>query len=135
MVARVQAAQGVTTSSPFASVVWPLTGNIWTQAADEINLLFGQAEVSLPTACDGQFPSANVSVFIDGEFAGSGFVQFHPQAPPTQRIGLFFHPVSALIAPDVDANHIVTARVQDGCAGADQNFTFTSFRLDVVGVG
>ncbi len=116
-------------------MVWPLTGNIWTQAADEINLLFGQAEVSLPTACDGQFRSASVSVFIDGGFVGSGFVSFHPQAPPTQRIGLLFHSAAALMAPDVDANHIVTARVQDDCAGADQNFTFTSFQLDVVGVG
>lgn len=132
-VASVREAREVTTSSQFAP--WPLIGNIWTQGADETNLLFGQAEVSLPTACDGEFPSAHVSVFVDGEFVGSGSAPFHPQAPPTQRIGLFFHPVAALTAPDVDANHIVTARVLDTCTGADQNFTFTSFQLDVVGVG
>jgi hypothetical protein len=43
------------------------------------------------------------------------------------------NPVAALLAPDSDTPRMVTARVYDSCTGADQNFTFTSFQLNVIG--
>lgn len=133
--ARVRAAREITSSTQHESVPWPLTSNIWTQGAGETELLFGVAEVRLPTACDAQNQSAYayLSVLIDGEFVGSGYVGFYPEGPRTQRVGINFYPVAALMAPDSDSSHLVTARVSDSCAGADQNFTFTSFRLDIVG--
>jgi hypothetical protein len=133
----VRAAREITTSStPFDSTPWPLTGNVWTQAAGETELLLGVAQVRLPTACDSQEQYggyAYVNVLIDGEFVGSGYVGFYPNGPRTQRVGLYFYPLAALMAPDSDSTHVAAARVYDTCTGADQNFTFTSFQLDVVG--
>lgn len=138
--ARIRAAREVTTSpAQFESTPWPLTDNLWTQPAGETDLLFGQIEVRHPSACDvpqGQSPYAYVNVIIDGEFAGSAYAGFYPySAGRTQRIGMSFYPVGALMASDVNTTHIVTARVYDSCTGADQNFTFKTLQLDVIGAG
>ena len=53
----------------------------------------------------------------------------------SQTIGLYFYPTNALLAPDADLSHIVTAKVMDTCTGSGQDFTFESFKLDVIGAG
>ena len=135
--AHVRSAREVTTSEPFQATTWPLTGNIWTQRADETDLLLGTIQVRNPSACDSedQYPAyAYVNVLIDGEFVGSGYVSFFQgSADRTQQIGLSFYPLAGLMAPDSDQAHVVTARVYDTCKGVDQNFTFKSLRLDIVG--
>jgi Collagen triple helix repeat (20 copies) len=135
---RVRAVQETATSpTPYESTVWPLTGNVWTQGAEETDLLFGQVEVRHPSACDvpaGQSPYGSLNILIDGEFAGSAYAGFYPGAAGrTQRIGVSFYPASGLLAPGVNATHVVTARVSDSCTGADQNFTFKTLQLDVIG--
>jgi hypothetical protein len=135
--ARVRSAGEATTSDQFQSTAWPLTGNIWTQRSGEIDLLFGAIEVRNPSACEPQDQygaSAYVNVLIDGEFVGSAYAGFFEgSAGRTQRIGLSFYPNAGLMAPDSDQAHVVTARVYDTCKGVDQNFTFKSLRLDIVG--
>lgn len=131
--ARVRAPREITTSSQHESQLWPLTGNIWTQRAGETDLLFGTVEVRYPSTCDGEYPYATVNVLVDGEFMGSAYTSFYPgSAGRTQKVGIGFYPLAALMAPDSDQAHVVTARVQDSCAGADQNFTFRSLLLDVI---
>ena len=135
--ARVRSAGEATTSDQFQSTAWPLTGNIWTQHSGETDLLFGAIEVRNPSACEAQDQYgayAYVNVLIDGEFVGSAYVSFFEgSAGRTQRIGLSFYPNAGLMAPDSDQAHVVTARVYDACKGVDQNFTFKSLRLDIVG--
>ena len=46
---------------------------------------------------------------------------------------LNFYPLSGLMAPDSDLTRVVVARVSDSCTGAEQNFTFKSLKLDVIG--
>ena len=138
--ARVRSAREATTADPFQPTTWPLTGNIWTQDADETDLLLGTIQVRNPSACESQDPQypgyAYVNVLIDGELVGSGFVSFYQgSADRTQQIGLSFYPLAGLMAPDLDQAHVVTARVYDTCKGVDQNFTFKSLRLDIVGAG
>ena len=135
--ARVRSAREATTADPFQATTWPLTGNIWTQDADETDLLLGTIQVRNPSACESQDPQypgyAYVNVLIDGELVGSGFVSFYQgSADRTQQIGLSFYPIAGLMAPDSDQAHVVTARVYDTCKGVDQNFTFKSLRLDIV---
>jgi hypothetical protein len=134
---RVRAVREITTGEPpYETTLWPLTGNVWTQYGGETNLLFGQAEVRVPTACDaatGQSAYGYLSVLIDGEFVGSASMGFYPQiAGRSQRIGVFFYPSAALMALDADVTHVVAARVSDSCTGADQNFTFKTLQLDVI---
>lgn len=136
--ARVRSLREATTSDPFQTTTWPLTGNIWTQRSGETDLLFGEIEVRLPSACEPQDQYgayAYVNVLIDGEFVGSAYVGFYQgSANRTQRIGLSFYPLAGLMAPESDQAHVVSARVTDSCKGADQNFTFKSLRLDIVSV-
>jgi Collagen triple helix repeat (20 copies) len=135
--ARVRSAGEVTTGDPFQATPWPLTGNIWTQRADETDLLLGTIQVRNPSTCESQdqYPGyAIVNVLIDGEFVGSSYLSFFEgSAGRTQQIGLSFYPLAGLMAPDSDQAHVVTARVYDTCKGVDQNFTFKSLRLDIVG--
>jgi hypothetical protein len=131
---RVRSAHEVTSASS-PGVSWPLSGNIWTQDAGETELMLGQIRVRLPSACDGQFPSASVMVLIDGEYVASGFVGFYPGPEGrTQTIGLYFNAPGGLLAPDANVDHMMTAKVSDSCTGADQHFTFESFKVDIIGV-
>jgi hypothetical protein len=70
---------------------------------------------------------------LDGEFVASGFIGFYPgSGGRSERVGLYFYPTGALLAPESDTTHVVTARVYDSCTAAGENFTFKSFRLDVI---
>jgi Collagen triple helix repeat (20 copies) len=132
--ARARSQREITTGSQHQSVPWPLSGNIWTQRAGETDLLFGTVEVTYPSACDGEYPYGAVNVLVDGEFVGSSYSYFYTGAAGrTQKVGISFYPTAGLMGPDADLAHVVTARVHDGCTGADQNFTFKALQLDVIG--
>lgn len=131
---RVRSAREVTSASS-PGVSWPLTGNIWNQVAGETELMLGQVRVRLPSVCDGQFTSASVMVLIDGEYVASGFVGFFPGPEGrTQTTGLYFNAPGGLLAPDDNVDHMMTAKVSDSCTGADQHFTFESFKVDIIAV-
>jgi hypothetical protein len=139
---------GQTTSGAWsAETLWPLTGGVWTQAAGALNLLFGQATVKVPAACDsasvppgGQFlfPAGYVTVFVDGEQLAVGLAIFTPgfggpsNAGQSVRVPLSFNPI---FPPAAATSHTLTVKVKDGCGGAGQDFTFESLEVDVVGVG
>jgi hypothetical protein len=116
-----------------------VSGNIWTQAAGETQILVGKVDVQYPENCDatGTYaPWATVRLFIDGESAGSAWAYFYPNASGyTQTIGVNFYPVAALFGDSAEITHLVTARVADSCAADGQNFTFENLHIDVIGVG
>jgi hypothetical protein len=120
-------------------VLWPMSGSSWTQHVGETDLLVGQAEVRYPASCDqsGDYaPYAYLNVIVDGEYIGSGYVGWYPGAgAATRQVGVSFYPAGALLAPDDVVDHSMAVRVYDTCAGADQNFTFDSFRVDVIAAG
>jgi hypothetical protein len=126
----------VTSDEPFQTTSWPLAGNIWTQRAAETDLLFGSAEVRRPAEChpqQGGYGYAYVNVLVDGEFFGSASVGFYEgSGGRSERLGFNFYPTGALLAPESDTAHVVTARVYDSCTAAGENFTFKSFRVDVL---
>lgn len=128
---------GVATTGDGFSTPWPLTGNVWTHGATETHMLFGQATLRHPEACGtpDSFPrGAHLSIVLDGEFAGSGSTSFHPSwAGRVHTLAVSFYPVgNALLAPGADLTRVVTARVADSCAGAGQDYTFESLKIDVV---
>jgi hypothetical protein len=116
---------------------WPLTGNVWTQRAGETELLLGMVEVRNPSACDApdQYGAyASLNLILDGEFIGSAYVGFYPgSGGRTQKIPINFYSLSGLMAPDSDLTRVVMARASDSCTGGEQNFTFKSLKLDVIG--
>jgi Collagen triple helix repeat (20 copies) len=136
---RIRSSHEVSTGpAPYPGVTWPLTGNIWTQEAGETELMFGQVQVRFPSACDSADPYpgfATVNVLIDGDYVGSGYVSFYAGlGGRTQTIGLYFYPTGGLMAPDANVDHMMTAKVSDSCTGTGQDFTFESFKVDIIGV-
>jgi hypothetical protein len=140
----------VTSGATFESIPWPLTGRFWTQGAAETQLLYGQVTVRHPTACDPPVPpppappppagthgAAIVSLDLDGVIAGSSSAIFHPGlAGHTRTFGIFFFGGgNALLAPGSHTEHVATARVTDSCAGAGQDYTFESLKIDVISFG
>jgi hypothetical protein len=126
-----------TSSTPYESERWPLTGNVWTQRAGETDMLLGVVEVRNPSACDApdQYGGyASLNLVLDGESIGWVSVGFYPgSGGRTQKVPLNFYPLSGLMAPDSDLARVVVARVSDSCTGTEQNFTFKSLKLDVIG--
>jgi hypothetical protein len=136
MATRVRSTREVSTGSGQTS--WPMTGNVWKQGAGETQLFIGEVKVTYPAECTSpeQYPAfATVSVLIDGEYVGSGYVNWHEWAAGrTDRVGVYFYPTSGLLSPEEEVTHVLSVRVSDGCTGATQNFTFDEFELDVISV-
>jgi Collagen triple helix repeat (20 copies) len=133
---RVRSIREVATGS--GSVLWPMTGNSWTQRADSTHLLAGQVQVRYPAACDGTgeySPYGYLNVIIDGEYVGSAYAGWYAgSAGRTQTLGVSFYP-SALLAPGDELTRAMAVRVSDTCTGAGQDFTFESFKADVIAAG
>jgi len=144
VVARIRQSGQVTVGQG-QTAPWPLAANTWTQGAGKANLVSGEMTFQTPAACDrsgGFTRGGQVNVYIDGVQAGSEIVPFDPQYPPPNPFPLSFNPtgvpgvtpIKVLFAPDVDAQHVLTATVSDTCAGAGQDITFDSFKIDVIAV-
>jgi Collagen triple helix repeat (20 copies) len=137
---RVRSAGEIETGSslPWPGKPWPITGNVWTQGATEMNLLFGEVTVTYPAACGktGEFPSsAIITLLVDGVPMGSAFVSFFDGSANRQETQLLrFHPTNVLLDPGAASTHVMTARVGDNCAGADEAFSFDSLKVNVVAV-
>jgi hypothetical protein len=131
---RIRSTREVATGSG-SSVLWPMTGNSWTQRADSTHLLVGQVEVRYPAACDGTgtySPYGYLNVILDGEYVGSAYAGWYSGAGGrTQTLGVSFYP-GALLAPGDDLTRAMTVRVSDTCTGAGQDFTFDAFKVDVI---
>ena len=113
-----------------------MTGNTWRQRAGETDLLVGEVQVLYPDACDadGQYTGyASVVIYLDGDSIGSAYAGYWPGSEGrTQKLGVYFYPSSAILSSDSDADHLLTAKVLDGCAGTGQDFTFDTLKIDVI---
>lgn len=116
--------------------VWPLTGNIWTQDAAELDLLFGEVMVTYPATCGktGEYPSwGSVSLLVDGVSVASAYVYFYEgSANRQQTLAFSFYPSNALLDPGAPLAHALTARVIDTCTGAGEEFTFDALKISVL---
>ena len=117
---------------------WPLTANIWPQSTSATDLLYGEATVRFPTTCtssDPNYPAyGHVDVFLDNEFVGGAYFGFYPGGAGTEQKSTLYMNNGVLLAPDTDTTHLLTATVADNCTGADEDFTFESFRVEVISI-
>lgn len=134
---RVRSSAAITTGgSGWPGKAWPLTGSIWTQEANELDLLYGQVEVTFPATCGktGEYPSSgSVWVFVDGVSTGSANAYFFDgSAGVHQTLAFSMYPSNALLDPGAALTHVITARALDTCTGAAEDFTFADLRISVV---
>jgi hypothetical protein len=117
------------TASKGSNTPVPLSGNTWTQAADELDLVTGTMNAQIPSSCTGSFGNSLV-ISVDGTpttFAAA------PTAPASGTVTIPFN-VGTLIEPGQSASHTVTAAFANSCTKDGENFTINNVKLDVVKV-
>jgi hypothetical protein len=115
---------GATSSSPRN---WPLTGNNWTQGANQVNAIFGQVTVAVPAGC-GVSDFGSLDVYLDGEVIGTSGVLGYALS------GTFIinfgggGSTGYRYEPGAAAPHQITAKIYDSCTA---DMTFSNLKIDV----
>jgi hypothetical protein len=112
-----------------ASTSIPLTGNTWTQVANELDLLTGSMTVQIPSSCTGSFGNALV-LNVDGNATTFAVA---PTAPASGTVTLPFN-VGTLTESSQATPHTVTASLANSCTKDGENFTVSDVKLDVIRV-
>jgi len=112
-----------------ASTSVQLTGNTWTQVANELDLITGSMTVSIPASCTGSFGNALV-VNVDGTATTFALA---PTAPASGTVTMPFN-VGTLTETAQATPHTVTASFGNSCTKAGENFTVSNVKLDVIRV-
>ena len=112
-----------------ASTSIPLTGNTWTQVANELDLITGSMTVQIPSSCTGSFGNALV-LSVDG--AATTFA-VAPTAPASGTVTVPFN-VGTLTESGQATPHTVTAALGNSCTKDGENFTVSDVKLDVIRV-
>jgi hypothetical protein len=123
IVARPRSTGSVTPATAGTFEAVPLTGNSWTQAADEMDWAWLRAEVT-NNSCSGVFPSVQLRIKVDGTevpFLGG---QGNPALPIW---GAF--PIS--LEPGAATPHTLTVEAQHGCSTSG-SFTINSVAINVI---
>jgi hypothetical protein len=107
----------------------PLTGNTWTQVANELDLIAGSMTVQIPASCTGSFGNALV-VNVDGT---ANTFATAPNAPASGTVTMPFV-VGTLSEASQSTPHTVTASFGNSCTKSGESFTVTGVNLDVIRV-
>ena len=118
---------GNVTAPHGASTSVPLTGNTWTQGANDLNLVTGSMDVGVPASCTGSFGNALV-VSVDGVPNTFGVA---PSSPASSTVPVPFQ-VSELMEPGASKQHTLTAAVTNSCTKSGEDFTISNVKIDVV---
>jgi hypothetical protein len=110
-----------------------LSGSDWTQAGSEVDVVYGQVEITVPQGCPYPgFPSvlnhASVRIRVDGVEVASAIAQ--AGNPGSRTIALQSIPGS-IFEPGSAKARKMTAEVYDWCADGN-HFTVDSVKVDVV---
>jgi hypothetical protein len=112
-----------------ASTSVPLTGNTWTQVANEVDLITGSMTVNIPASCTGSFGNALV-VNVDGNATTFAVA---PNAPASGTVTMPFN-VGTLTEASQATPHTVTASFGNSCTKDGENYTVSDVKLDVIRV-
>jgi hypothetical protein len=112
-----------------ASTAVPLSGNTWTQVANEVDLMTGSMTVQIPASCTGSFGNALV-VNVDGTATTFALA---PTAPASTTVTMPFN-VGTLSEAAQATPHTVTASFGNSCTKDGETFTISDVHLDVIRV-
>jgi hypothetical protein len=120
-------ATGQVTAPHGATTDIPLSGGSWTQAANDPALVTGSVTVHVPQSCSAAF-SNPVLVYVDG------VPNTFAVAPTTPGNSTVTVPVivSEMMEPGVDTKHTITAKLQNSCTKAGEDYAVTDAKIDVV---
>jgi hypothetical protein len=123
--ARARASSVVATKGGGTNI--PLSGNSWTQAAGEIELLAGTVAITVPSSCTGGFGNA-LTLSVDGNattFAAA------PVPPASGTVTMPFV-IGTLSEPSQATQHKLTAKFGNSCSKDGENYTIKDLKIDVL---
>jgi len=135
VVNRTRSTGPTTPSARFTNVPVALRDNSWTQAADELDQLFGRVSITIPSDCDEFGSGATVTIFVaqDGgtpmQVGFAGASRFFGTG--TSEVDVGFSRVSALFEPGSAVINEFSATFSDSCDTS--RATLNSLKLDVIG--
>jgi hypothetical protein len=125
VLARARATAPVAASGGAGADV-PLTGNTWSQAAGEDEIVFGTVTLQAPAACNAGMDYFSVPIYLDGSLVSSFSAYSPPSGTTTFVLPLAF-------APAADTSHTLVAKAQESCTSGS-HYTVTDLKLDVLGI-
>jgi len=105
----------------------PLSGNTWTQAAQELELVAGTVKFTIPSRCTGGFGNALV-LSVDG--AATTFASV--PGPPTSGTVTVPFLIGTLSEPGQNTDHKLTAKFTDTCSKAGEDYKIDDVKIDVL---
>jgi hypothetical protein len=132
VVARIRSSGPVNTANADAGspINVPLSGNTWTQAANETDVVFGQLSYTQPSSCTGS-PFMDVILLVDGvEADGRGY----NTTPGTSKVDFFAVQRAYAFEPGAATPHTATVQVYDECTGPGESFVLHDVEVDVIGM-
>jgi hypothetical protein len=127
VVARANGSSSVSTGDG-AHVPYPLSGNTWTQAANETDFFVGQVTFNVSATCGDAL--VNIEAKVNGQnVAGAGT---ETGAQGTQTVDLEFHGI--VFEPGSSTPRTMTGDVQGQCSlGDPTGITVTSLKVNAIG--
>jgi hypothetical protein len=120
-------------------VVMPVTGNTWTQGADEIDVFFGEVTVTGPATCTGgggPFGSLMVTLAIGGTIR---FGSLLGVGATTETVDFLAGPGGPfgdnrpwLFEPGAATPRTASIEIHDYCMNAGEDFTVNSVKVNAV---
>ena len=133
VVARARGDSSVAGGNPPNPPAYPLTGNTWTQEADEVDTqlaIRAQADVPSIADCNPDTNIAYVNLSVGGqEMQGASF--FFTGTAQNDFVRTTVQPVPHLFEPGSPTQRTLTASISDYCQG--QHIVLESLKVDVIG--
>jgi hypothetical protein len=107
----------------------PLSGNSWTQGANETNVLFGEITYTEPPACTNGF--VDIQYYLGGEMV---LEESYNDDPGTTNTEPFARSRPFVFEPGAATPRTLELKVWDDCDTAGENYTIDSLALNVVAI-
>ena len=113
----------------------PTSGGSWPQAANEMQLYFGEVKYSLAGTCTGGGLNVRLRLSaVDPIFDGVFTEFFNPGPGPVTLTEPFLYQRPWLFEPGADRQVNASLLIWDDCSGAGQSVTLDEARVNVVGM-
>jgi len=127
VVHRVRLPNPVTTGDG-GPIAIELEGSTWAQAPDETHVLFGDAVINRPGACQGS-GALWIDVEIDGVPTPGGYI---PADTPGTHSGWVLTTRPFFFESGAQETHTLTAEIGDTCANAGENLVLEQLDVTVI---
>jgi len=108
-----------------------LTENTWTQAGDELDLIAGTMDITVPKSCAGGFGNALTLSVDDKAVTFAAAPSPAPGASAPSTVTMPFQ-VGTLSEPGQEANHTLSAKFGSSCTQDGEDYSIDKVKVDVL---